>query len=223
MSAHHDDARPTVLIEGYGTVYEDTGELVEPDADAPAAVLQAFGDAEAEFTEAEVEWALRKVFRLDGDILAAETRLRAEVEAIQKNWTPEINRAKRARASFLRWIGPTVRRFAERRLLERNTKADGTPKANPEKTLKYPLGSLAFRTKPATLEKVALKAGVSAAEAAAWVDLHFPACVVQTLAIDYSRFTEADRERLRVMDGCPLEVTEAVPATEEFTIKTGVK
>lgn len=217
--------RPTVYIEGYGTVYEDTGELVEADPDAPTQVLQAFNSFETdfEFDESAVEWSLRKLFRLDGNIVAADARLKAEIDAIQKNWTPEINRAKRARESFIKWVSPMVRRYAEKQLLIRNTKKDGTLKANPEKSVKFVQGTLAFKTKPATPEKVAIQADKSVAEATAWVEQHFPDYIVRTPSIDFARFTEEDRKKLREMEGCPLAIVEATPPTEEFSIKTGVK
>lgn len=221
--------RATVYIEGYGTVYEDTGELVEADPDAPAAIIQAFQSPdEVEFTESDVEWALRKLFRLDGNIVAADARLKAEIEAIQKNWKPEIGRAQRAKESFIRWITPMAKRYAERQLLVRNTKKDGSLKANPEKTVKFPQGSLSFKAKPATPEKVAIQADKTVAEAVAWAEEHFPDYIVRTPSIDWARFTEADREYVKTQlakEGadCPLAIVEAIPSVEEFNIKTGVK
>lgn len=217
--------RATVYIEGFGLIFEDSGELVEAPADAPTRVLQAFNSFEDdfEFDESAVEWALRKLFRLDGDIVAADARLKAEIEAIQNNWTPEIKRAKRARETFVKWVSPMVRRYAEAQLAIRNKKRDGTVKANPEKTVKFPQGSLSFRTKPATPEKVAIHPDKTVAEALAWAEQHFPDCIVRTPSIDFSRFTEEDREKLRKMEGCPLAVIEASPASQEFSIKTGVK
>ena len=224
QEAEYNATRPTTYIDGYGTVYEDTGELVEADPDAPTQVLNAFQNPEGvEFTETDVEWALRKLFRLDGNIVAANARLKAEVDAIQKNWTPEINRVKRARDSFVRWVSPMVRRYAERQLMIRNTKKDGTLKADPEKSVKFVQGVLAFKTKPATPEKVAIQADKSVAEATAWVEEHFPDYIVRTPSIDFARFTEEDRKKLREMEGCPLAIVEATPPTEEFSIKTGVK
>ena len=223
-------SRPTVYIEGYGLVYEDTGEPLEIDPDAPATMKQAFNSFETDFEigESEVEWFLRKLFRLDGNIVASEARLKAEVDAIQKNWKPEINRANRAKESLVKWFTPLAKRYAERQLLVRNTKKDGSLKANPEKTVKFPQGSLAFKAKPATPEKVAIQAEKSVAEAVAWAQEHFPDYIIQTPSIDWARFTEADREYVKTQlakeeADCPLAIVEAIPSTEEFTIKTGVK
>lgn len=220
--------RETVYIEGYGTVYADTGELVEMEGEVPAALVE-----EKEFDENDVEWALSKLFKLDGEIVASETRLKAEIEAITKNWKPQVSRFKGAKEGFLRWVTPQLQRYAEKVLAAKNTKADGTPRANPEKSVKTPKGTLSFRS----VNQVGIAAPEGGAKeterAVEWLKENYPHALRSVWALDLDKLSADDREAIRaVVAGekieeelgwtgpCPLKVT--LPG-EKFDVKTGVK
>ena len=221
------EARETVFIEGFGTVYADTGEIVEIEDRGEVA-----GAAPIEPTEADIEWALGKMFRLDGEIVATEARLKAEVDAIQKNWSPTINRLKGAKEGFLRWIKPQAERFAEAALREKNTKKDGTPVANPVKSLKFPKGSLSFRSIP----KVSIAAPERSADVRAaidWCRANYAGALYLAPVLALEALEDEEREMIRAVTAgektweeagwtgpCPLKVT--LPG-EKFDIKTGVK
>lgn len=222
------EQRETVYIEGYGTVYADTGELVEIEGEIPAALEQ-----EKEFEESDVEWALGKLFKLDGEIVASEARLKAEIEAITKNWKPQVLRFKGAKEGFLNWVKPQLKRYAEKVLAAKNTKADGTPRANPEKSVKTPKGTLSFRS----VNQVGIAApdGTSRDLDAAvnWVKENYPSALRSVWVLDLDKLTAEEREEIRaVVAGekneeevgwsgpCPLKVT--LPG-EKFNVSTGVK
>lgn len=224
-----EEARETVFIEGYGTVYADTGELVELDGDTP----EAASAPELEFGESEVEWALGKLFRLDGEIVASEARLKAEIDAVARNWKPRVNRLKAAKDGFARWVMPQLRRYAERALEARNRKPDGSLRARLEKSVRFPKGVLAFRS----VSEVGVSApeGGRAAEAQAieWLLAVYPHAVVMAPALALNGLDAEDREVIRsVAEGeqtweeagwpgpCPLRVT--IPG-ERFDVRTGVK
>jgi hypothetical protein len=224
-----EEARETVFIEGYGTVYADTGELVELDGDTP----EAASAPELEFTETDVEWALAKLFRLDGEIVASETRLKAELDAVTKNWKPTVNRFKGAKEGFLNWVRPQLQRYAERTLAAKNLKADGTPKANPEKSVKFPKGTLAFRS--VNQVGIAAPEGGQAATNGAieWLRKTYPGALELVPALALDKLEAEEREEIRaVVAGektweeagwpgpCPLKVT--LPG-DKFDVRTGVK
>lgn len=228
LDAAEEAVRTTVYIEGYGTVYEDTGELVEMEGEVPAALVE-----EKEFDENDVEWALGKLFRLDGEIVASESRLKAEIEAITKNWKPQVSRFKGAKEGFLRWVTPQLQRYAEKVLAAKNTKADGTPRANPEKSVKTPKGTLSFRSVN-TVGIAAPEGGAKETERAVeWLKENYPHALRSVWALDLDKLSADDREAIRaVVAGekieeelgwtgpCPLKVT--LPG-EKFDVKTGVK
>lgn len=222
------DVRETVYIEGYGTVYADTGELVEMEGEVPAALVE-----EKEFDENDVEWALGKLFKLDGEIVASETRLKAEIEAITKNWKPQVSRLKGAKENFLRWVTPQLKRYAEKVLAAKNTKADGTPRANPEKSVKTPKGTLSFRSVKA-VGIAAPEGGAKETERAVeWLKENYPHALRSVWALDLDKLSAEDREAIRAVFAgekdeeelgwtgpCPLKVT--LPG-EKFDVRTGVK
>lgn len=216
-------ARETEFIPGYGEVYTDTGELVDIPLDSPEKIRKAFHFGEAvEFSEEEVEWGLRKLFRLDGDIVAAESRLKAEMDAVSKNWKPEIGKRNRAKEGFLRWFSPYAKQYAERQLLIRNTKRDGTLKANPEKSVKFPNGSLAFRASRSTPASVQVRPGVSESQLLEYMKEHFPAYVEMVPKVNLSKFTVEDLKEIGDLSPV-LEVLPEVASSDEFSVKTGVK
>jgi hypothetical protein len=219
------EARETIFIDGFGLVDALTGEIIEIEGS------ETFKE-EDELSEEEVEWALGKLFRLDGEIVAHETRLKSEIDAITKNWKPSINRLQGAKEGFLRWIKPSLERYAGRALSKMNTKADGTPKANPSKSVKFPKGSLGFRTIPKTV--------IASPERSADVRIAIDWCrsnyagaldLAPVLALD--KLESEEIEMIRAVTAgemtwedagwtgpCPLKVT--LPG-EKFDVKTGVK
>lgn len=232
-----------VFIEGYGYVYADTGALVEADDEIPAEFAAAMKLLEAseiaedqvpKVTEQTVTWALNKMFKLDGEILAAETRLKAEVDAITRNWKPRVNRLKGAKSYFLAWVTPQLREYAAEYLRERNTKPDGTTRANPEKSVKFPQGTLAFRAVNQT--SITRPGSAGAAEnkrALEWIKEHYPYATKVVLEMDLDALTHEDRATIEAVTNgsmtleeagwqspCPLKVT--LPG-EKFDIRTGVK
>ena len=216
----------TIHIEGIGLIDAETGALIEAGGAIPPNVV-----AESYLAESDVEWALDKLFRLDGEIVAVEARLKAELAAITDNWKPRANRLRRARTALLRWLYPFLQNYAERVLAARNTKADGTQRANPERTLKYPKGSLAFRRRAET--GVYVPDGAQAKEEALrWLCQTYTNTVVLALSIALDELTDAQREEIRaVVAGektwqaagwtgpCPLRVE--LPG-DTFTVRTGV-
>lgn len=209
----------TVYIDGFGWVDEETGELAEPDE----TIAAINSDLTADFTDKQVEWVLSKLFTLDGTIVANTARMKAEQEAITKNWRPEISKAQRAKEWFIKWATPMVKAYAERQLAIRNTKKDGTLKANPDKSIKFPQGTLAFRKQPASPEAVAIHPSFSVKEAVEWVQANAPHCIVNVPTIDWEAFTEEDKNKIGTEEDCPLAVLAATEATDVFSIKTGVK
>ena len=216
----------TIHIEGIGLIDAVTGALIAVDGAIPPNVA-----AESYLAESDVEWALDKLFRLDGEIVAVEARLKAELAAITDNWKPRANRLRRARTDFLRWLYPFLQNYADRVLAARNTKADGTPRANPERTLKFPKGSLAFRRRAET--GVYVPDGAQAKEdALEWLCQSYPNAVELTPSMALDNLTDAQRETIRAVAAgeltwqeagwsgpCPLRVE--LPG-DTFTVRTGV-
>lgn len=216
--------REVIDIEGFGLIDAETGEVLG---------LEGLPVITSVMAEADAEWMLGKLFRLDGEIVASESRLKAELEAVTKNWKPTVNSFKRARENFLEWAKPHLQRFAERTLAARNTKADGTMRANPERSVKFPKGTLAFRA----VNEVGIAAPEGGREqvndAIEWLCCAYPEAVelVPTLALD--KLEAAHREEIRaVVAGeltwqeagwpgpCPLKVT--LPG-DRFDVRSGVK
>lgn len=216
----------TEWVEGIGLVDTDTGQILAAPADAPEAVRQG-----SVMTEQDAEWVLAKLFRLDSEIEAAQVRLNAELEAIRNNYGPVLNRLRRVRDSFARWMEPQLRSFAEAALERRNTKADGTPVASPLKTLRFPKGTLAFRTTTET-NVYAPEGAAARREAVAWLERHCPMAVkykgepdlygldgdTEAVIIAVAR-GDATWEEVGWEGPCPLEVE--FPNTE-FKVKTGI-
>ncbi|MEQ1761581.1 MAG: host-nuclease inhibitor Gam family protein [Pyrinomonadaceae bacterium] len=219
----------TVYIEGFGYVDAETGELVTMEGDIPNGAMESTN----EFDENDVEWALSKLFRLDGDIVASEARLKAELDAITKNYKPTVNRLVGAKNSFLTWVKPQLQRYAERVLAAKNTKADGTPVAKPEKSVKLPKGTLAFRA----VNQVSIatpEGGARAVDAAVeWVKENYPHALRSVWVLDLDKLSEEDRATIQAVTAeeksfvevgwngpCPLKVT--LPG-DKFDVRTGVK
>jgi hypothetical protein len=219
------EARATIYIEGLGEIYEDTGELVTPDQETPLRVQNAFlnPNEPTVFGMDDAEWAMRRMFELDAKLKESETALKARVEAITENYSPVINRLVRARERFEKWVSPYLKEFATRELERRNRKADGTPRANPEKSIRTMHGSLTFRFNSGADEKVACAPDTKKAVALEYVRQHVPHAVKMEPEIDYSAFTEADREQIRAATDIPLVVVDALPGGDRFGVKTGVR
>lgn len=230
-----EEPRSTTYIEGYGFVDSETGELVEVSVELLSVVGVKASEEEAprEFEESDVEWALSKLFKIDGEIVASESRLKAEVEAITKNWRPQVNRFKAAKEGFLNWVKPQLQRYAERVLAVKNTKADGTLRANPERSVKLPKGTLAFRA----INQVGIAAPEGGARdvdrAVEWLKENYPHALRSVWALDLDKLNADDREEIRAVaagektfeevkwtEPCPLKVT--LPG-ERFDVRTGVK
>lgn len=223
------EARTTTYIDGYGLVDSDTGELVEMDDIIPAL---ASPDPQ-EFDDADVEWALKKLFAIDGDLVATETRLKAELAAITSNLKPKVNRLRGAKESFKAWVGPQLQAYAERRLAKENLKSDGTPKANPARSIKNPFGVLAFTA----VNKVGIAApdgGVAEQKAAVqWMKENMPGGYSYAPVLALDALDEAERSTIEAVASgartweevgwsgpCPLKVT--LPG-DRFDFRTGVK
>lgn len=222
------EPRETEYIEGYGTVYTDTGELVEADEDIPAGYVTE----EAEFTEDDAVWAVAKIKRLDLAAQMAKARYDAEKAALTRNYRGEVNRLVNSSGWFRRFVEGRLRKFAEAELLKRNTKKDGSLKANPDKSLKFPEGRLAFSTVNKT--RVSAPEGTAnVRDAVEWVQAHYPHAIRMEPALDLANLTDAELETFdKVAKGeitlekagwdrpTPLKVT---PTGESFEVKTGIK
>jgi len=222
------EARETVYVEGYGLVDADTGELVEME-DVPSTLYED----EPAFSEQDVEWALKKLFALDGEIVASEGRMKAEIAAITSNLKPKVNRLKGAKESFKNWVAAPLEAYARAALAKSNLKKDGTVKANPEKSVKSTFGVLAFTA----VNKVGIagpEGGVAETRSAVeWMKANFPGGVDYEPRLSLDALDADEREAIRaVIAGeqdweaagwsgpCPLRVT--LPG-DRFDFRTGVR
>lgn len=221
--------RATTYIDGYGLVDSETGELVEMDD-----IIPSLAGAEAvEFDDKDVEWALKKLFAIDGELVSAEGRMKAELAAITSNLRPKVNRLKGAKESFKNWVRPQLQAYAERFLARANLKKDGTVKANPDKSVKSTFGVLAFTA----VNKVGIAApegGVAEVRSAVeWMKANYPGGIDYEPRLDLNSLSEEEREEIRsVFAGdrdaddlgwsgpCPLKVT--LPG-DRFDFRTGVR
>lgn len=211
-------------------VNEETGEVTDIEG-----LPQSFRPTEEDVKEQiavsdeDVEWALKKLFRLDGALVAAETRLKAERAAIDQNWKPTVNRLKGTREWFAEFVKPRLRAYAEGVLAVRNA-----GKKTPDKSIKNPHGVLAFRALPnGSISKGDDPKAAEVREMVAWTEKAFPNAIKQEPALDLDKLTPEQREVIfRVERGeitweeagwpgpCPLKVT--LPG-DQFDIRTGVK
>jgi hypothetical protein len=221
------DATATEYIEGFGLVDSETGELIQAQGETPSTIAKLLSDGikEFEMAEAEVEWALRKLVKIDSQLVANKARLDAELSAIKTNWEPEVNKLKRAKEGFLRWLKPSLDQYARRTLATMNAN-----KKTPTKTVKFPFGSLSFRATQAKPATVVVKAGVSQAELIKWFEENWVQRVMKIVDLN---FTAQEIDDLRkwldatthvtAVTPCPLEIVDGEPAGEEFYVRTGVK
>lgn len=222
------------LIPGYGWVDEDG---VFKALDGPVFREEFASDSLpgglVEVDEDSADWALGKLFVLDGEIVATKARLDAELSAVKRNWEPRLNTLRRARESFLSYVEPGLEAFAKKFLAEINTKSDGTPVSKPARSVARPRGRLQFRA--VNEVSVAQPEGGVAVTASAieWLLKTYPAAVELVPKINLDGLSKEDRDEIRaVVAGektveeaewpgpCPLKVT--LPG-ESFSVETGVK
>lgn len=223
-----EETKPT-LYYFEGLWLSEDGEVMDLEG-VPEAFRPTEADAEeaVQVTEADVEWALRKFARMDGAILADDTRRKAETKAIEGNLKPGINRLLRSREWFENYVGGRLRAYATAVLSVRNA---GKAPDKVEKTVKTPFGKLSFVALPdGSVAKPERDADVRAATE--WVQAHFPHAIRQEPVLALDLLTADDREKLfMVAEGkvteeeagfaspCPLKVT---PPGDQFRIGTGI-